>query len=120
MRVITAAIISTFAACVAFPASAQTAAAPTWEECHSQLVKHGWHDGQKGSSEFMKQCQAGKIPSVGRASLGRSSARGSFEECEARALALGMPHGQAGHVEYVRECMGGRPGNANIAGRTSH
>ena len=115
MRVITVPIISIFAACVAFPASAQTAAAPTWEECHDQAAKHGWHATQKGTPEFMKQCQAGKIPGVGRASLSRISARGSFEECEARALALAMPHGQAGHVEYVRECMGGRPRNSNIA-----
>jgi hypothetical protein len=115
MRTMTVVIIGIFAACVAFPASAQTAAAPTWEECHDQAVKHGWHDVQKGTSEFIKECRAGKIPGVGRASLSRRSARGSFEECEARALALAMPHGQAGHVEYVRECMGGRPRNSNIA-----
>jgi hypothetical protein len=115
MRVMTIALIGIFGACVAFPASAQTAAAPTWEECHDQAVKHGWHDAQKGTSEFMRQCRAGKIPGVVRASLSPRLARGSFEECEARAVALAMPHGQAGHVEYVRECMGGRPRNSNIA-----
>jgi hypothetical protein len=96
MRVMTVVIIGIFAAFVAFPASAQTVAAPTWDECHDQAVKHGWHDLQKGTSEFIKECQAGKIPGVGRTSLSRRSARGSFEECEARAVALGMPHGQAG------------------------
>jgi hypothetical protein len=115
VRVITVVLTGIFGACVVFPASAQTAAAPTWEECHDQATKHGWHDSQKGTSEFMKECQAGRIPGVARASLSRSSARGSFEECEARAVALAMPHGQAGHVEYVRECMGGRPRNSNIA-----
>ena len=108
MRVMTVAIIGIVAACVAFPASAQRATAPpTWEDCHDQLLKHGWHDGQKGSAEFLKECQAGKIPGVSRASA--RLVTGTFEECEARALALGMPHGQTGHVEYVGECMGRRP-----------
>jgi hypothetical protein len=109
MRVMTVVIIGIFATCVAFPATAQKAAAPTWEECHDQALKHGLADSRKGSSDFMRECQAGKIPGVGRASLSRRSARGSFEECEARAGTLGLAHGQAGHIEYVRECMGGRP-----------
>src|ERR1700739_3639387 len=100
MRVMTVVIIGVFVAC-AVPADAQKAAVPSWEECHDQMLKHGWHDLQKGSSEFLKECQAGKIPGVGKALSRQRSARGSFEECEARAMALGMPHGQAGHVEYV-------------------
>jgi hypothetical protein len=110
MRVMTVTIISLVAACVAFPATAQRATAPTWEECHDQAGKHGLHDLEKGTSEFIKQCQAGKIPGVGRASVSQRSARGSFEECEARAATLGLTTGQAGHIEYVRECMGGRRG----------
>jgi hypothetical protein len=115
MRVMTVVIIGIFAACVAFPAGAQTA--PTWEECHDQALKHGLADLQKGSAEFIQECRAGKIPGVSRAVSSRRAARGSFEDCEARALALGMPHGQAGHVEYVRECMGRRPSISNAAAR---
>jgi hypothetical protein len=109
MRIMTAVLIGMLSACVAFPATAQKAATPTWEECHDQLAKHGWHDGQKGSAEYLKQCQAGKIPGISRASA--RLARGTFEECEARAATAGLSHGQAGHIEYVRECMGGRPGS---------
>src|SRR6516225_2546062 len=100
MRVITAVIISMFAAGVAFPATA----APTWEQCNQEALKHGLTPQQKGQAEFIKECQAARTTVVARERPGLS-----FDACEARALALGMPHGQTGHVEYVRECMGERP-----------
>jgi hypothetical protein len=109
MRIMTAVLIGMLSACVAFPATAQKAAAPTWQECHDQMQKHGLHETQKGSAEFLKDCQAGKIPGVSRASV--RLARGTFEECEARAAREGLAHGQAGHIEYVRECMGRKPGS---------
>lgn len=114
MRIMTVVFIGMLSACVALPATAQkksanpqaSAATPTWEECHDSALKHGLADLQKGSAEFMKDCQAGRIPGVSRASV--RLVRGSFEQCEERAATLALQHGQAGHIEFVRECMGGR------------
>jgi hypothetical protein len=100
MRVITAVTISMLATCVAFPA----AAAPSWEQCNQEALKHNLTRLERGYDHFMGECQAGRTTAVARERAGLS-----FEACEARALALGMPHGQTGHVEYVRECMGQRP-----------
>jgi hypothetical protein len=104
MRIMTVATIGMLSACVAFPATAQKAAAPSWQECTDQAVKHGFTQQQKGHNEYVKDCVGGKIPGVSRASV--RVARGTFEECEARAATQGLSHGQAGHIEYVRECMG--------------
>jgi hypothetical protein len=99
-----------FAACVAFPAgaakkSSQAAAPPSWEECNDQAVKHGMHRSQRGHDDYIKECQAGRIP-VARASAGLS-----YEQCEARALAQGLNANQNGHIAFVRQCMGNRPGS---------
>ena len=113
MRIMTAVTIGMLAACVAFPATAakksansQAAAAPSWEECNDQAVKHGLARGRRGHEEYMKQCQAGQIPSATRASAGLS-----YEQCEARALAQGLNANQNGHIAFVRQCMGNRPGS---------
>lgn len=117
----TVVITGMLAACVAFPAAAAKksadsqalAASPSWAQCYEQALNHGLQRSHKGHEEYMKDCQAGKIPTVSRASV---PVGGTFEQCEARALALGMPHGQTGHVEYVRECMGQRPSSRKLGG----
>jgi hypothetical protein len=106
MRLSKLAIIGVLGACVAFPAATASAAPQTWEQCHTEALKHGLAVGRAGSAEFMKQCMAGNTTSGTRPP---AQLAGSFNQCEAKAIALGMPRGQTGHAEYVRECMGQRP-----------
>jgi hypothetical protein len=104
MRTMTTVVAAMLATSLAFPTVKVAAAAPSWEQCNQEALKHNLVRLERGYDLFIKDCQAGRTAFVARERAGLS-----FEACETRAFALGMPHGQTGHVEYVRECMGKRP-----------